>query len=161
MVVKALTIKKTQYTNVLNQANNIKSKRDQILFQYSGISPQDIERINKIIPAEFNSISFAYDLNSIASGYGLTIREFRTAEGGSNGGVVTLSENQYKTTAVSISLFGSYAKFIRFLNDIESSLRLVDVVGLSINQPTVNGTNTKNTVDSLEYTLTLNTYSLR
>jgi len=66
-------------------------------------------------------------------------------------------EAPYKTAIVTFRLIGQYDKFIKFLTDVESSLRLIDVTKLSIK--TVGGQ--RATDDSLEYSLEMNTYSLK
>src|SRR3989344_160437 len=72
--VKALSLKKVEYNNALIGAGELKKKRDNVLIDYNNISADNIDRLNKIIPERFNSVSFINDMNSIASGYGLIIK---------------------------------------------------------------------------------------
>ncbi len=161
MEVKALTLKKDEYTNVLNQAKEIKAKRDKIIEQYNNISPEDMDRLDKIIPASFSAVNFANDINALASRYGLILKSISASDSSVNPvDVVNSSPSAYKTQIVSFAVSGPYNKFVKFLEDLETSLRLVDVVSLSLS-PQSSGPNQKVALDSMDYNLSLNTYSLK
>ena len=64
---------------------------------------------------------------------------------------------KYKTIITTFRLSGQYGEFLKFLKDLELSLHLVDVVGLSM-KPS-QGTKLGDT--ALEYSLSIQTYSLK
>src|SRR5258708_4312003 len=78
--IKALNLKKAEYNTALVSASELKAKRDQVLIDYNNISSGDIDRLNKIIPEQFNSVLFANDLNTVASSYGLLVKDFKADE---------------------------------------------------------------------------------
>ncbi len=159
-VVKALSAESSSYTNVLKKSQEIGIIRDNIWVDYNNISTGDTEKLKKIVPEKFNSVLFANDMNAIAGRHFLIVKDFKVnPQRTEDGGAVDSNQsvNPYKTTIVTFRVVGQYDQFVNFLKEIELSLRLVDVVSLSIK--TVGGQ--KNTDGSLDYLLEMNTYSLR
>jgi len=158
--VKDLSQKKSSYNQVLAGSKEVAAKRDDVFTDYNNISLNDINKLDKIVPEIFNSVLFANDINAMASRNSLVVEEFvvdpqRTED---RDAMINQGENNlYKTTIITFRLVGQYRQFIDFLTELESNLRLVDVVGLTIK--TVGGQ--RSTSDSLEYSLEINTYSLR
>lgn len=157
--VKSLSIEKSGYENILNKTRELKTQRENILTEYNTISKSDIDRLSKIMPETFSSVLFLNDLSYLAGTYGMSVKDYGTNEPKSENRSVLLndSDDSYKTTIVKFNIIGSYSQFIKFLNDLESSLRLVDVVGISIRPASVRVVGES----LLEYSLELKTYSLR
>ncbi|MBA3733410.1 type 4a pilus biogenesis protein PilO [Patescibacteria group bacterium] len=157
--IKVLRENKVAYDNLILKSAELKKKRDSVLQLYNSIPEENISKLNKIIPETFNPVIFANDLNSMVSGYGLTIKDFKTNETKTEvrDTLINQPKNQfYKTTAVSFRVEGSYDQFLKFMKDVESSLHLMDVVGLSL-RPTGNAGKS----DNFEFNLDVYTYSLR
>ncbi|HEY4505360.1 MAG TPA: hypothetical protein VJG67_01595 [Candidatus Paceibacterota bacterium] len=158
--VKVLSIQKSDYKNVINKAKELTTKRDVAFTSYNDIPQSDIDRLNKIIPETFDPIRFANDVSAMATGYGLTIKDFKVDEAKTDTRDVIVNQPQnqkYRTSVVAFGLTGSYPQFLKFLSTIESSLRLVDVIGLSMKS--VGGN--KGGDIPVQYLLKVNTYSLR
>ena len=158
--VKALSLKKANYDEVLLKSRELKAQRDDVLIDYNNISLANINKLNKIIPEIFNSVLFANDVNALASRNNLVVKDFKVDPQRTEDRELMLSQqnkNPYKTTVVTFRLVGQYGQFVRFLVDIESNLRIADVTKLSIR--TVGGQ--RSTDNSLEYLLEINTFSLR
>jgi Tfp pilus assembly protein PilO len=158
--VRALSMKKASYDVVLQTAKDVVALRDDVLAESNNISEANINKLNKIVPAIFNSVLFANDINSMASKNNLIVKDFRVNPQVTQDRILMISEQAptpYKTTVIAFRMVGQYSSFVKFLTDLESNLRLVDVVGLSIRA--MGGANS--TDNSLEYLLEMNTYSLR
>lgn len=159
-LVKTLSLKKANYDQVLLQSKQVAAQRDDVFTEYSNISGTDIDKLDKIIPETFNSVLFANDISAMASRNGLIIKDFKIDPSRTEDRTLMINQiknNPYGTTVATIRLNGQYSQFVNFLNDLESNLRLVDVTKLSIK--TIGGQ--KSTDNSLEYTLEINTYSLK
>lgn len=157
--VKALSIKKSGYDNILSKTKELKQTREDILTVYNSISIEDIDRLNKIVPETFSPVLFLNDLTAIVSQYGMKVGDFKTNEPKPENRAAIIAQSKgdsYVTTIVNFSLSGPYSEFLKLLNDLESSLRLIDVVGLTV---TSNYRSTSE--NSLNYSLELKTYSLR
>ena len=133
--VKALTVKKEQLTNVLNSAQELSAKRDEILAKYNAIPQEDIDRLNKIIPATFESEVFVNDLNNLAVKNGLKMKSIKdeTVKPDDRSAILdTTTTETYKTNSVSVTISGGYNQFLSFLSDIESNLHLIDIKSVSL-----------------------------
>ena len=158
--ISILSSTKSSYEAVLKKADEVAVKRVELFKDYEGISKANIEMLNKVIPEMFNSVLFANDINAMASRNNLVVKDFKIDPKRTEERDVMLTQKKeapYKTAIVTFRLIGQYDKFIKFLTDVESSLRLIDVTKLSIK--TVGGQ--RATDDSLEYSLEMNTYSLK
>ena len=155
--IQTVTTEKDNYNKVLEQAKNVSSKRDQVLASYNAVSSDNLSRLGKIVPSNFNSVTFVNHLNTIASKYGIVIDKMQIVGQNSSGGQVVASDaNSYQTKSVSFSVKSQYTTFMNFLKDLESGLYLVDVTGLSIKKSQQDKTG-----QSFEFNITVNTYSLQ
>lgn len=155
--------KYTEYKDVLNKVNEIKNKRDALSAKYNSVSPDDLDKLNKMIPQTFVPEYFANDLNAMASRSGMRISQIDIGAPASRAsGVVEetpIDGNKFITTTAMFTVSGRYEQFINFLKELESSLRLVDVTSLSIKSA---GSNNNRPSDvSLSYSLEVKTYSLK
>jgi hypothetical protein len=61
--VQALREKKSNYEEVLKKSVELGALRDKILKDYGNISETNAEKLNKLVPVEFNAVLFANDIN--------------------------------------------------------------------------------------------------
>lgn len=158
--VQALREKKFEYDDVIQKAVEIGKLRDDILKEYSSVSEPNSDRLNKLVPEKFNPVLFANDINTMIVNNGLSVKDFKTnPQRTEDRSLITGTEQDvpYVTNVVTFRVIGDYDKFIKFLKETEASLRLIDVVKLSIK----NTGGTKTTDNFLEFMLEVNTYSLR
>jgi Tfp pilus assembly protein PilO len=158
--IQALREEKAKYDEVMQKAVELGVLRDKILKEYSDVSVDDSERLNKLIPEKFNAVLFANDINTMILDNDLSVKDFKTNSQKTEDRSMITSDEQdipYVTNVVTFRVIGDYDKFIKFLKEIESSLRLIDVVKLSIK----NTGGTKTTDNFLDFALEVNTYSLR
>ncbi len=152
--------KLAEYRSALEQTKELKIQRDAAISAYNNIGETDIARLNKIIPEKFEGVLFVNDINAIASRNGIKMSEFKTNETQTpsrNTSTVETNGKSYKVVTVSLKLTGQYDQFIKFLKEIESSLQLIDVNTLSI----ASGKVQKATDNNLDYSVEINTYSLK
>ncbi len=166
--IQSLSAEKANYDTVLQESKDLTIQRDTLLAKYNNISADDISKLEKVVPDTFDAVLFANDVNALASQHGLTIKDmkFDTANsGGTSGttGVVSAApKEKYHTTAVTFALSGQYSQFAGFLADLESSLRLMDVVSISARASGGSVTGSKVAgPNKIDYTLQVNTYSLK
>lgn len=156
--VKALSMKNDEYNGILLKAQELAAKRDAILNEYNSIPQADLDKLSKIIPADFNSTLFVNDLNNLAVQNGLSVKNMKYTElGAGDSGVIDGTLPPFKTYIVQLSVKGPFLQFIKFLNALETNIRLIDVNTLSIRY----AKDEKATVDSSEYSLEVNVYALR
>ncbi len=157
--VRVQLAKKNEIERVLNRVREIKEKRDAVLSDYNSISEEDIKKLEKILPENINSVVILNDLNSVASQFGLVIKEYKADEVINNNNSVSDGGpgDPYKKTKIIINVEGSYGQFLNFLTALESSLSIMDVVFLNIKGSEGN----VSIASPLQYTLEANVYSLK
>jgi Tfp pilus assembly protein PilO len=153
---QTLLTQKNNYDQILIQTKATISKRDQILASYNSISADNLSRLSKIIPANFNPVTFVSHLNTVANKYGLVIDSMQIVQQANDSGqVVATVTNSYKTQNVDFSVKGQYASVMSFLKDLESGLDLVDVTTLSLKRDSSDKNGS-----TFDFEISLNTYSL-
>jgi hypothetical protein len=154
--IQTLSAQSRDYNQVLEQAKEVATKRDQAVASYNAISTDDLSRLAKIVPVSFSSVTFVNYLSAIAGKYGLVVDKMQIDEQNSgNGQVVVPNANSYQTKNVTFSVSGSYDSLVGLLKDLESGLYLVDVTGLTLKRNSAPGKSL-----TFEFDVTLNTYSL-
>jgi hypothetical protein len=128
--VKALRASAGEYQDVLDNVSNIAAARDALLVDYQSIPRNQVERMSKMIPDTVDTVRLALDLDTIASRYGITLKDVKVdTKGDPNSALAVLPNNSvsYEKAMVTFSFISNYDNFIRFLADLERSLRLMDV----------------------------------
>lgn len=124
-------------TDALNKAKQLSDIRNRLTEKYNKISPVDLDRIKKMLPDGVENIGLIIELNNIANSKGLELLNPAISGGGpttstTGGGSDT---KKYGSITMSFSVTTTYDKFIDFLQELENSLRLVDVTNLTFSAP--------------------------
>lgn len=133
--VKRLGLIKADYQEVLDSASAIIEARDRLLIEYESIPPVDLDRLNKLLPDDVDTVRLALDLDSIGANYGITISEL-VATVDPLGGAFGMAEEEfvgppYNKILITFRFSSDYENFTRFVGDIERSLRIMDVQTVS------------------------------
>lgn len=130
--IKELRSEEKVYDEALNQSRELQRIRDSLLSQYNTFSQQDLDRLEKLLPDHVDNVRLILDIDSIASKYNMRTRSVivsGTNPEGSN--VIGANQSDVDSVILSFSVAATYENFIRFIKDLELSLRIVDLVGLS------------------------------
>lgn len=157
-VVQTLSAKKSAYTDVLQKVQEINSQRDAVLAQYNSVSPDDISRLKKAVPDQFDSVLLAKYINTVTANHGMVVSgiKFTEQKQDTREKVAVPQSNQYRTVYGSFTATGNYDQFLKLLKDLEDGLYLVDVTGLSLH-----GESKTTSSSSYDYSIDFQTYSLR
>jgi Tfp pilus assembly protein PilO len=159
-----------QYVSALNNAAQLVSKRDQVLKSYNDISAEDRDRIDKMIPNTADNIRLIIDLNNVALQHNLSLNNV-TAENASGSGNSSASPSvptpsnplspssgfsivapTLDKVTVSFSVSAPYQQFISLMQDLEASLRIMDLTHVSLSA---------NDTGTYDFSVQLTTYWLR
>ena len=156
MAVKAVN---DQYTGAISSAEQLISVRDKVLKDYNNISADDRDNLDKVIPNTVDNIRLIIDLNSVALQHGFSLKNITAAakessisSSGQNGQSFSIATPTLDTVAVSFSVSAPYQQFISFMQDLEASLRVMDITHLTV---------TANDTGTYDFSVQLNTYWLR
>jgi len=127
---------KAKYQKTIEDVNMLNQKKDKLLSQIDQISVEDRERIDTFMPSSLDFVKLTSDINNVGSKYGIVIDKVNSIEKDKSVGN-SIDEAQppkiYDTASVSFSFSSSYSNFVKFIGDLEKSLRILDVKTISIN----------------------------
>lgn len=129
-----------QYDEALEKAAELQELKQSLLSRYNAFNPTDLDRLHKLLPDHIDNVRLILDLDGIAGRNGLALQNVvvstPTSAQDSQTAVGSLgsSKQKYDSVTLSFSTQGSYDTFLRFLADLESSLRIVDLVSLKLNR---------------------------
>jgi len=119
----------------------------------SNFSPEQIDRLERLLPDNIDNIKLVIDIKNIAANHNLVLKNIKLD---TNVGVdpkkLGVDQSKYGTVGLSFSITSSYDNFQVFLTDLENSLRLVDIIDLSV---------TANDTGLYEFSVGLKTYWLK
>lgn len=135
----------------LSNSRKVQAVRDSLLSSYNTIADADLSRLEKILPDHVDNVRLILEIDRIASRNGMVLQNITTREA-ERRNQFGPDDSSFGKIQMGFSLVGRYESLVNFLSEIEQSLRLVDVVGLSF----VRGQG-----DLYEYELELYTYWLK
>jgi Tfp pilus assembly protein PilO len=142
----------------LSRALELQATRDQLLSRYNTFAPDDLARLEKLLPDHVDNVRLALDMDSLAAQYGMRIRNVSIEKVDEKKPkprqtqTVGPDERTYESMVLSFTVTGQYDTFRTFLKDLEQSLRLVDIESLSFSS---------SEVGIYDFTVSLRTYWLK
>ncbi|HEY4489182.1 MAG TPA: hypothetical protein VJA87_01735 [Candidatus Paceibacterota bacterium] len=161
------------YESALEAAERFKEREAELIIAQANIPSDGLARLAGFLPDGVDNVQIILDLNTLAARSGITLSDFETStdEGSSSGGSQTTtqqpqgpsdingdtsfgfnSDGPIDSLEITVSATGTYASFRNFLDGIERSLRLLDVVSVSV---------TDSTTGVYTYDMTIRLYWLR
>jgi Tfp pilus assembly protein PilO len=157
--IKQLRKEEATLSAALTRALELQATRDQLLSRYNTFNPEDLARLEKMLPDHVDNVRLALDMDSLAASYGMRIRNVSIEKqdetkrpAARQAQAVGPDERTYESMALSFTVTGQYDTFRAFLSDLERSLRLVNLEQLSFSS-TETGL--------YDFTITLRTYWLK
>ncbi|MBI5457795.1 hypothetical protein HY971_03670 [Candidatus Kaiserbacteria bacterium] len=128
-----------QYDAALNKATELQQLKQTLLMRFNTFSPADLDRLQKLLPDHVDNVRLILDLDNLAEDHGLALQNVdvsssqkQVTKGSSVIGAVGGSNQKYDSLTLTFGTVTTYSEFVRFLTDLEASLRIVDLVSLSI-----------------------------
>ncbi len=129
-----------EYDQALDKAAELQQIKQSLLSRYNAFNPSDVERLQKLLPDHVDNVRLVLDLDNLAGQHGMTLQNVvisNPASAQSDTGVIGAigtGRNHYDSLTLKFATRGTYENFMTFLQDIESSLRIVDLVSLNLQQ---------------------------
>ena len=128
----------------LQAARDFKEKEVALTRERGTIPADQLERLGSALPDSVDNVQLIVDLNSLAARSGVELSQFNVGSSEAAAGDAPAATPDAAYTGggttdsleVSVSAIGSYEAFRTFLNGIETSLRPLDVVELSVQDST-------------------------
>ena len=150
-IVKLMNERK-QYAELLANSNDLIAERNRLVKKNNDLSGSDLERLKKLLPDNIDNVRLIIDIDGIASRYGLNIRNIKISAGVSDLDRLGPDNNPYGTLTFKFNIIATYDKFKLFMQDLEKSLRVIDIVNVSFNS-TETG--------AYDYDITVKTYWIK
>ncbi len=143
--VKDLRAQAAQYDAALSNSRKLQEERDALGEKFRSFPPEDLAKLQKLLPDNADNIRLIIDLQQMAQSYGMSLSgiKFNPVQASpsmATGSKVTLAAasptdveqtaRDYGVFDLTFSVTGTYANFLKFVKDVESSLRLADVVSI-------------------------------
>jgi Tfp pilus assembly protein PilO len=173
--INALKLSGASYDTALSTSKTLESERDQLVAKYNTIDPDNLDKLQKLLPDNVNSIRLILEIGEIASPYGMVLSNVKydtsstataatTSPVVGGGATATASSQDYGTFNLEFSTSGTYDDFINFTKDLESNLRIVDISSVSFSSDTSASASTgtkKNSPEVYNYDFKVKTYWLK
>jgi hypothetical protein len=175
-----------QYNAALDKATQLQALKQTLLSRYNAFNPTDLARLQTLLPDQVNNIGLILDLDTLANKFGLSLENVNIGSSnagssssgsadsagatGSPGNTATIgaSATPYDSLDVTFTIHATYAQFMQYISNLETSLRIVDLIGLSVGgasapAPSAGITASTTGSDNIVYTfnITLRTYWLK
>ena len=121
-----------QYNAALAKAKELDAVKQTLLSKYNAFNPSDITRLETMLPDQVNNIGLILDLDTLATKYGLSLEGVAISDENSSSGAVGGSTQPYDSLGVAFSIHCTYAQFLQYVGALQSSLRIVDLQGISV-----------------------------
>ena len=137
-----------QFDGALDKSKEMQELKRSLLSRYNTFTSEQLNRLTRLLPDHVDNVRLVLDLDSLASRYGMAVqnvvinRDLASLEQSQTViGTLSAQATRYDSLTLQFATRGTYPNFMTFLNDLESSLRIVDLVGLTIDpEPIVTGT---------------------
>ncbi len=128
-LISGLAAEAREIDRTLANTKELKALRDNLSARYFSFSQADIQKLSKALPDTPQEVRLIVDLEQLAKQDGLKLINAGVTR--DNVEESSLGGDSYNVSRLRLSLFGPYASFRRFLEHLESSLRVVDIISLS------------------------------
>ena len=125
-----LRAESAEYKNILQNVSSLTDKKNDLLVKYQAIPKDEIERVNKVLPNNVDTVRLAMDFDTIAAKYGISIKSIQVIENKNDNStkiIQNVPSKPYSVVNVTFSFVTSYDNFRKFMQDIEKSLRIIDI----------------------------------
>ncbi|MDA8611346.1 hypothetical protein N9L18_00580 [Candidatus Pacebacteria bacterium] len=137
--IKRLSKDKEDNDTMLQLAEELQRKRDNIHDAFNQISVEERKELEKLLPDTVDNVRLILDINNVAEQYGIVIRDITVNRDGEvdsrrSQNVVSSvdSTGDIGTITLGFSIDATYDVFINFMKDLEEALRIVDIRALDI-----------------------------
>lgn len=125
------------YDRALAAADRFKEKEAELAAARAAIPPEQLVRLEMFLPDGVDNVQLILDLDALAARTGLALANFETTEQAAEGqgaseGLVIPSDAPIDALELTTSGKGTYESFRAFLAAAEGSLRMLDLVSLSV-----------------------------
>lgn len=138
--IQTLQQRIAEYDAGLEKARELQELKRSLLARYNTFSGEQLDRLSRLLPDHVDNVRLVLDLDNMSTRYGMAIQNVTISRSDDAGkaraatviGALSEQTKKYDSLTLQFSTSATYGNFVRFMEDLESSLRIVDLVALSI-----------------------------
>jgi Tfp pilus assembly protein PilO len=131
--ITSLQIEDAEYKKALSNTTKIRDQRKALVDKNAAMDPVALAKLEKLLPDNIDNIKLVINMNQIAQNRTLTLKNIKLDTSvKSDTNQLGKDNSKYGTVGLSFTVTSSYDNFQNFLNDLEKSLRLVEITDLSV-----------------------------
>ncbi len=158
------------YNHALDNSKALENERDKLTQKFNSITSDNLDKLKKLLPENVDNIRLILEIEKIATPYGMALKDVRysnndavsstpaTVQGGT---LATASSKNYGVWNLQFSTSGTYNNFLKFIKDLESNLRIVDISSVSFNSDSGTGGVGTSSTGVYQYQISIKTYWLK
>lgn len=163
--IKQLLVIKDSFNTKKANAAKINKLKANLNVKYNLIATDDLKKIKKMLPDHMDNVKLIVDIQRIGYDSQNNIRlgdislfKKGTEKSNQTGEIEIVGKKGYDSVVLNFSFTSNYAAFKRFIEDLRKSLRLVDIVDISITQNENSSGNDISRLDNYKFSISLRTY---
>lgn len=129
--IRPLVEREQQLNAALAAAKAVGTKVVELEGVYNNFSQEDLDRLNELLPDNVDNIQLIIDVNGIAKKNGMTLKNVKVTTETEAGKPIAAANPKLGSMVLSFSVRGSYADYKKFIVDLASSLRIIDISSIS------------------------------
>jgi len=133
--IRSLLVRQDQLNEAIVAAKAVSARAGELAGIYNSFSAADLARLNELLPDHVDNIQLIIDVNGIAKKHSMSIKNVKVSTGDeSRPGikeVVSTIDPKLGAMILSFSVTGSYDSYKKFIADLASSLRIIDMSSIS------------------------------
>lgn len=136
--VSTIAAQKSTYQDSLDQLASVESRKAELQNQFAKMTESQKLQIDTILPDSFNFVKLVAQIDAVAAKYGLSIEQITAEESDPTIGdsvEAAMPANPYSSGVIGFSFTSSYEVFQQFMDDLEKSMRILDVKSLKVGKP--------------------------
>ena len=175
--ITALNAQAADYNQALDNSKALEAERDSLTQKYNAMDPNNITKLQTLLPDNVDNIRLILEIENIAAPYGMVLKDVKyntttaadqaaaasaQASGIASSSSVGTNQN-YGSWDLEFSTVGSYENFINLMKDLERNLRIVDIASVQFSSDTGTALSSKQLQpsDSYTYDIKIKTYWLK
>lgn len=161
--VRAMEAEIGEYNQALEKAAELQALKQSLLSRYNAFNPADVDRLHKLLPDHVDNVRLVLDLDNLAARHGMALQNVTLSNPTQDAqktaiGAIGTSRQKFNSLTLKFATHGTYPDFKGFIQDLEKSLRIVDLVSLSLQEA---DTNQSGQEPRYRYDITIRTYWLK
>lgn len=128
--------------STIAKAKQFQAEQTRLVTERESLSAEDLRRLKVLLPDNVDNVQLILDVDGIATRNGARINgiavekvgDSAAADGSIGQGVVLKEEKPFGVLALSFDTTATYDQFKRFLQDMEQSLRTLDVTKIAFSE---------------------------